>query len=334
MTLVAEHPIARSSRVGQSAVRLRYRPEELILFACGVVIVALMAVTGTWITPTRLHGRFLLLCGVLTVILLWRAYLHERALCERPFAVRKAARATLLVVRDFLPFLVLLALYGSLHDLTPILCSKTVDAQLVAIDHWLFGVDIALWLGRFATPALTGIMVFCYLSFFVASGLFAALLYWKGDRRRFRDYVVSVCCVGALGFAGYLAVPAVGPYVYQAALFPTALPGGEALRRIIGTLDELHGLARDCFPSLHTAQTTCLLVFAWRYSRRLFLALLPLALGLFASTLYLRYHYGIDLLAGFPTAALGVALGPRINRAWMPASEPAAAAAAGGTDQA
>jgi membrane-associated phospholipid phosphatase len=298
------------------------RPEELILLACGVVTVALMAVTRTWVTPTRVHGCFLLLCGVLVALVFRRAYRVERALCERPFALRKAVRATLLVIRDFMPFLGVLALYGCLHDLTPVLRPQTVDARLVAIDHWLFGVDLSQWLGRFATPALTGMMVFCYLSFFVTPGLFAALLHWKGERRRFRDYLVSVCCVSALGFAGYLAVPAVGPYLYQSALFPAELPGSDVLQRIIRTLDELHGLARDCFPSLHTAQTTCLLVFVWRYSRGLFLALLPLAVGLFASTLYLRYHYGIDLLAGLATAALGVALGTRINRAWLPVSEP------------
>jgi membrane-associated phospholipid phosphatase len=260
--------------------------------------------------------------GMLTALALGRAYLRERARYEQALAMRRAVRSTLLGVRDFLPLVVALALYGCMHDLTPVLRSKTADAALIAIDQWLFGVDLSVWLGRFATPALTEIMVFCYVSFFFASGLLATILYWKGERRHFRDYLVSLCCVTALGYAGYLAVPAVGPYVYQSALFPNSLPGSEAIQRFIQTLDDVHGLARDCFPSLHTAATICVLIFAWRYSRRFFVAYLPIALGLFVSTLYLRYHYGVDVIAGFATAALGTALGPRIERAWTPVSKP------------
>lgn len=159
-------------------------------------------------------------------------------------------------------------------------------------------------------------MLLCYLSFFFAPGVLAAVLYWKRDRGHFRDYVVSISCVITLGYVGYWLVPAVGPYIYQSALFPRQLPGSVASQQLIRVLDDLHGSARDCFPSLHTAATMCVLIFAWRRARRFFVIYLPIALVLFVSTVYLRYHYGIDVIAGLATAVLGTLLGPPIERAW------------------
>jgi membrane-associated phospholipid phosphatase len=70
--------------------------------------------------------------------------------------------------------------------------------------------------------------------------------------------------------------------------------------------------------------TTVVLAFAFRDRRPLFWAYLPVALGLYAATLDLRLHYAVDVIAGFATAALAVALAPRINRAWYTeASNPA-----------
>jgi membrane-associated phospholipid phosphatase len=75
-------------------------------------------------------------------------------------------------------------------------------------------------------------------------------------------------------------------------------------------------VARDCFPSLHTAHTTVALAYARRFHRVAFLAFLPIALGLYVSTVYLRMHYVVDVAAGFATAALAIALGPWVNRRW------------------
>ena len=129
--------------------------------------------------------------------------------------------------------------------------------------------------------------------------------------------MVSLCVVTLLGYAGYLLVPAVGPYVYQAALFPERLPGGTAdTHFFVAQLDSLKGVARDCFPSMHTAHTTVTLLFARRLSRPLFWLYLPIALALYLSTLYLRMHYVIDVLAGLGVSALAIALGPRLEHWW------------------
>ena len=55
---------------------------------------------------------------------------------------------------------------------------------------------------------------------------------------------------------------------------------------------------RDCFPSGHTEIALVVLLYAWRFERRYFCGLLPAVGLLLFSTVYLRYHYVVDVLAG------------------------------------
>ena len=87
-----------------------------------------------------------------------------------------------------MPFLVALVFYETLHDLTPLIRHDLVDGALIAIDRKLFGVDAAVWMGRFGSPWLTRVMVLCYLSYFFAPAVLAALIYWTGQRQLFRDF--------------------------------------------------------------------------------------------------------------------------------------------------
>jgi membrane-associated phospholipid phosphatase len=315
-------------------VRRSFRPEEVLLVAYVVVLGVTMAATGVRQVSFFQHPRFLQVTAGLALAIYVREVVRAaRARGLVILALRAGVAPAAAVLRDFVPFFAGLVLYEMLHDLTPVVRPQVVDAALVAIDRAVFGVDVAHWLGRFATPSLTWVMVQCYASYFIAPVLLAAGIYLASRRALFREYMVSLTIVTLLGYLGYLLVPAVGPYVFQAELFPTRLPGGGAETHFfIREIDTLRGVARDCFPSMHTAHTTVVLAFAWRFSRVAFLVYLPIALGLYVSTVYLRMHYVVDVAAGFGVSALAVALGPRLERWWWatlaPATEPDAARAA------
>jgi membrane-associated phospholipid phosphatase len=61
----------------------------------------------------------------------------------------------------------------------------------------------------------------------------------------------------------------------------------------------------------------CLLV-AWRDARKLFRAWLPIATLLVVSTIYCRFHYVVDVLAGLSLAFLALPLGERLYE-WIQA---------------
>jgi membrane-associated phospholipid phosphatase len=67
----------------------------------------------------------------------------------------------------------------------------------------------------------------------------------------------------------------------------------------------------DTFPSMHCALPAFILGFDFLYHRRRFWVGLFPCLLLWFSTIYLRYHYLVDAVAGFALAALAFFLATR-----------------------
>ena len=288
------------------AVRAYVRPEEALFCLYGLALVVLWRVAGVAHFTETLHRPFI---AVVTLVTLARVIRDREA----------RVGAALQTLRDFLPFLATVLLYETLHDLTPILCPTTVDEQLAAIDRRLFGRDLAVWMTSFASPWLTRTMVFCYASYFFAPAILGGTVYLFGREADFRRLMLGISLTTLIGFLGYLIVPAVGPYIHQAALFHGRLPGATAgTHYVISAIDAGKGAARDCFPSMHTAHTTVVLLGAFAFRRWLGWAFLPIALGLYVSTIYLRMHYAVDIFAGFAVAVGAWWLAPRLDSLWRP----------------
>jgi membrane-associated phospholipid phosphatase len=74
------------------------------------------------------------------------------------------------------------------------------------------------------------------------------------------------------------------------------------------------GLHGGCMPSSHVAVTMVVFVFAYKYSRRLFYFLGPLILSLFIGTVWGRFHYLSDVIAGILVGLLSLYLAKRIEK--------------------
>ena len=80
------------------------------------------------------------------------------------------------------------------------------------------------------------------------------------------------------------------------------------------TLDRLESVHYDCFPSGHGELT----IIAWSSSRqtskRLSWVYFAYTLCIVFATVYLRYHYTVDLMAGALLAAVSIVAGPMMYR--------------------
>ncbi len=165
------------------------------------------------------------------------------------------------------------------------------DAALSQWDTlWLGGMPRRLML--LESPAwLTDIFMFCYLFFFyyIVGGL---LYYCIKDLKRFRIVVVGFCTVYALGYVGYMLMPAVGP------VDELGVRAGGWLTNTGGGIIAERGNGVDVFPSIHMAASLYLLLFDFEHRRFHFWCVLVPTVGLWVSTVFLRYHYGVDLIAG------------------------------------
>ena len=210
--------------------------------------------------------------------------------------------------RDFSMVLSILVIFDNLGPLIRAVHPVDRDAWLIASDRWLLGTDPTRALAPLATPFLSDVLTVCYALYYLHPIVLAGLL-WADDLRLGRTgidreyprFAFVVLAVFYVSYAGYFALPAVGPRV--TIVHEAPLPRGTVATAIDETLSKLEKNKRDCFPSGHTMVTVAVLVEAFRRSRRTFVAFLPFAIGLLAATVYGRYHYVTDVVAGFVLVA-------------------------------
>lgn len=221
-------------------------------------------------------------------------------------------------LREMLPFLLCILIYTNLHDTIGFVNPHDIHHTLLALDIRLFGVEPTLWVEQFYTRARTEVFQLFYMSFaFVAPAVPLWLLFRK-RHADFRSAALSITVCFYLGYALYLLLPAAPPRLVLAGEFRKNLGGDPLFATMTAerALSLLPTDSRAAFPSLHAAVSLLAVMLAWRFARGLFPVILPLAVGLWASTIYLRHHFAVDLLAGFLLAPLALWLTPRLDAWW------------------
>jgi membrane-associated phospholipid phosphatase len=247
----------------------------------------------------------------LAVALAFLALLHA-ALRLRPRS--PAVRA----LREVLPFLTCILIYTNLHDTIGFVNTNDVHHYLAALDQMLFGVQPCVWTERFISRGLTEVMSILYFNFFWIAPSTSLLLLARGRWREFRATTMGVVTCFYLGYALYVAFPAAPPRLVLVYEFTKTLQGYPHLFSNLSAraFELLPVDSRAAFPSLHAAVSLVALIYAWRHLRAWFWVLVPFAAGLWASTVYLRHHYVVDLFAGWALAPVAVWVAPRVDRWW------------------
>ncbi|MGC8928328.1 MAG: phosphatase PAP2 family protein [Myxococcota bacterium] len=294
-------------------------PDLIFLFLLILVLVILSIVYGNRkFTPVKksVIVPFIVFSGLLFAGFISRIKLITSGKREK---LREVRDFVLNMARDWFPLLLIVLVYENLHDLTDLIHPYTLDGKLRELDRMIFGVDPTLWLERIISPALNDYMTFAYGLYFLYPATILGIVYSKGDIFKFREVALSfVICVVA-GFIGYVTVPAVGPRYFMADEFSISLTGylTEAGAKAWNSIESVK---RDCFPSLHTSMSTITLVYFYRFRKYyrggkiLFYIALPLVISLWFSTVYLRYHWVVDVFAGWILALICVNLSPAFIR--------------------
>jgi hypothetical protein len=186
---------------------------------------------------------------------------------------------------------------------------QPMDAALQHIDRLVIGTNLSLRLQPLVHPAITEVFSFCYI-LFLPYLLFSLIRYFCGDIALLKKFMCGLFTIYGIGFLGYSLLPAAGPFVYIADQFTKPLDGWW-MTKWNAAIVSAGSNKVDVFPSLHCAITGFLLFFdrrhhPWRFK----LCLVPVAC-LWFSTIYLRYHYFIDMLCGFALAAFALWLANR-----------------------
>jgi membrane-associated phospholipid phosphatase len=203
------------------------------------------------------------------------------------------------------------------------------DLLLITIDRSIFGVHPTQWLGQFSFPLLTEILQIAYASYYFIMLTVGIEVFLRNDRKQF-SYVLFVMVYGFfLSYLGYVACPAVGPRftLHSFGALDTELPGllltspvrdflnaGESIPK--GALNAIVFAQRDAFPSGHAQMTLISLYLARHYRLRSRFVLYFFGALLIISTVYLRYHYVVDVIGGVGFMLFTVWTAPKIFSSW------------------
>lgn len=215
-------------------------------------------------------------------------------------------------IHDFIfPLIYVLAIFDSLGRLVHYINPVDIDPVLIRLDYLIFGGHPTVLLERIINPFLTEVFQLSYTTYYFIPIVYGIVIKRIGKEEEFqRSLFLMVLCF-FLSYLGYILLPALGPRYTIRHLQTVGLSGLFLANPIYELLDRLEGIKRDAFPSGHTAVAVLVLFLSFRYVRRLFWLLLPVVSLLLISTVYCRYHYVVDIIAGMGLTVLTVLIGER-----------------------
>lgn len=229
---------------------------------------------------------------------------------------------------DWLPLYVALFVYDEINNWLGPLLPPPHARSLIHFDQWLFGGAVpAVWLQRaFYTDGQprawdwAALAIYCS-HFFVT--LLCALVLWLRSRPAYLRYMSWVVALTTLGFATYIALPAVPPWLasQRGLLAPTHRIVRELWQHLgwsgmaaLFSGSNLYANDVAALPSLHAAYPLLMAIFLWRTSRPWArAALAAYALVMPVVLIYFAEHYALDILLGWLYVGVSLLL---VRRLW------------------
>lgn len=184
-----------------------------------------------------------------------------------------------------------------------------VDFRLASWDMAMWKNDPVFWLSSFQNPGVVELLQVVYTMFIPGVVALGILLWLNRPKAEFRYGTFLISATFLISYLGYLLLPARGPrFTVYAIEHP--LQGLWTFPLFQRLLDVLEGTQYDCFPSGHVAVVIVGAYLARQISPLAFRTFAVFAALITISTIYLRYHYVIDVIAGMALAILVIAMAP------------------------
>ena len=232
----------------------------------------------------------------------------------------------------YLPYLIMAVIYENLDLFIDLVgnTSDNYDIYFMQIDGIIFDGQPTLWMQKLLHPFAVDYFMLAYSLFFIYPFFYLIYLLQKNKIEYFQKVMLAEILALIISLSCFIIFPTYGPrfildptssyFIEQSLGYSESLQGVSIplLYALTGynslynlQLDLWNFLERvktDCFPSLHTCLCLLCLLYAIRF-RKIFkhkkLALWFWIVGVFSlifSTVYLRYHWVIDVIAGIVLA--------------------------------
>jgi membrane-associated phospholipid phosphatase len=264
----------------------------------------------------------------------WLLGAHAVMLALVHLLVRAAARGrggrVVDFLRHFYPVLLYAAFYRESGMLSQTFVSGYLDPAVIRWEQALFGFQPSMqFMASLPWLPVSELLYGAYFSYYVMIAGVGIALY-RRDREPFFHYVSVLSFVFYVCYLIYIFLPVIGPRLFSRSLggftlppdvqafapvelfpFPAEVTRGPFFR-IMALIYDVFEAPGAALPSSHVAASICTLWFSFRYRLRIRHLHFVMVVLLCLSTIYCRYHYVIDVLAGLLTVGVLVPLGNRL----------------------
>jgi membrane-associated phospholipid phosphatase len=203
-------------------------------------------------------------------------------------------------IRLFYPFALLGFIYSETDALNNVLLPN-LDPIVAKYEAAIFGGHPSIWFYQ-AIPWkwFIELMNLSYFSYYVLIVGICLWLYFK--KSAYTNYAIFIiCCTFYLYYIIFILIPVVGPQFYFEPPF-NKIPDAYLFSKIMNLIEVIGERPTAAFPSSHVGIVCVLWYLAIKYSKPLLKWYIILGILLILSTVYIKAHYVIDVIAGILSA--------------------------------
>jgi membrane-associated phospholipid phosphatase len=233
-------------------------------------------------------------CGTRVLILV--------SIFSYPFFNSKLNNTLLNIFNFAISMLTLAVFYGETAALNQFLLPY-LDVYFVKIEALIFHSQPSiLFSSTFSSVVMVELMNMGYFSYYliIISFPILVMIFYP---QLFQKVLFYLMTSFYLYYLIFILLPVAGPQYYFSSDF-TGLPEGVFFQKIIAIIQHTGEVPTGAFPSSHVGITFIVLMMSYRISKNYFFIILPFTILLFASTVYIKAHYLVDVIAGFISAPL------------------------------
>lgn len=194
---------------------------------------------------------------------------------------------------------------------------NSLDPALIRLEQWLFGFQPSIeWSRAWPWPWFHELMEFAYFTYYFLAAAYVWLLMRAPGLQTeprwdaLRDFVRDLSVTMLICYTFYTLFPAWGPKYFRLGFIEV---GGGPFTAIMRHIHENGAILGAAFPSSHVAASLVPWWHTWTRFPRHRWWMTTLFVLLCMSTVYNRYHYVVDVIAGLLLGALVMYGGARLG---------------------
>ncbi len=273
-----------------------HRKKQLNPVEFSLLIYLLITLIPAILVANSIEGGFYKVAVHLFLIILIVSitYIYDTFLQSKPWI--KPFR--ILYPLAFLGFL-----YSETDFLNNWLFKQDLDTLIAAVEASIFGTQPALEFSKLIpTNFFAEAMYFGYFAYYLMLIGLPIVWYVRNGSESAEKMVFIIIQSFLIFYLFFDIFPVAGPQFYFTNMDP--LPPGYLFGFLVRTIQHIGEVPTAAFPSSHVALCLIIIYLTFLESRKIFLFLIPVALLLILSTVYIRAHYVIDFFGAIISAPM------------------------------